>query len=336
MNVRGLLSWFLSPTFDAYGMSEFDMFNVAKMICNEAEKAEGVVLENCEHEFRELSVPAINSDNYQQHQALKPVLNILRILDASDTESIKYFFVHGSLADLKFVPGWSDLDTWVVISNQVFDSPERLMSLKSLFVKLNDELLKVDSIAHHGFIIALESDLDAYYDGLMPIEVLEKAVSLKGQADLTIKRNLMKSNWASRFQSIRETFTEFSETGVFKHHPYRGQYLDKNMLNEGEGMYQLKYLISWVLSFPSLYYTALGKPVYKSESFAPFSESFGELGLIVEEFSVIRSAWSKNEGFPYTPNSIPQWLIESLPENYIERIVSLLDAIIETVESKGS
>jgi hypothetical protein len=93
-------------------------------------------------------------------------------------------------------------------------------------------------------------------------------------------------------------------------------------------MYQLKYLIGLVLSLPSIYYTSVGCSVYKAESFEPFRAKFSDSAFIIDCFSEIRLRWGREEPFPYTPNKIPDWVTQSLPPDYVLKVVKLLDDMI--------
>jgi len=327
MNTRNLLNWFLSPSFDCYNMSQYDIMNVAQMICNESttRNAEKISSSN---NHKHIYVPDSDMKLYAESEFLKPVCEIKSLLNDTSPEYVKHFLLHGSLADLKYIKGWSDLDTWVVICDRVFKNTEALVELRSLFSKLNKFLLKVDPIAHHGFIIILESDLDHYNDSVLPAEVISTARNLYGSSEVCICDSNMPTDWVKKFKGIRDTFVEFCLRGVFMHHPYKGKYLTKDMVVRGEGMYQLKYLIGTVMMFPSMYYSAIGKSVYKAKSFEPFLIKFPTSSLIIERISKIRVDWGIMEQHPYAPNHIPGWLIDRLPQDYVSQTIRLLDDII--------
>lgn len=329
MNLRSLLSWFLSPSFDCYNMSQHDIVNVAHMICNGATKQDETLSRNdCEY----IRVPSLNMGSYTGSEFLQPVAELKSLLDDASPEYVKHFLLHGSLADLAYIRGWSDLDTWVVVDDKVFENAESLVGLRSLFSKLNKLLLKVDSIAHHGFIIVLESDLDHYSDSLLPIEVIRTARNLYGSSEVRICRSNVPIDWVEKFQSVKDTFVEFDSSGVFVHHPYKGEYLTKDMIKRRDGMYQLKYLIGTAMMFPSMYYAAMGKPIYKAKSFEPFLRKFPTSSLIIRCISMIRTDWGKIEQYPYTPNRIPDWLIDRLSPDYVLQIIQLLDDIITDIK----
>ena len=330
MNPRSLINWFMSPSFDYYNMSQHDIRNVASMICNEWLRQKPKRFFNS-NDYIYINSNKIDPQAYEKSNFLRPVFEILDTLSKDNSTFIEHFLLHGSLADLKYIKGLSDLDTWVVVSDRVFESARCLIELKDLFFRLNMYLLRIDSIAHHGFIIVLRSDLDDYNNSLMPVEVIREARSLYGSSDIYIRKSNATFDWVKKFQEIKNTFIEFNTSGVFKHHPYKGEYLTKDMIKQHNGMYQLKYLIGLATYLPSAYYTAIGKSVYKSKSFEPFSKTFLN-SLIVNIISEIRTNWEKMEQYPYTPNKIPSWLIDMLPHNYVEMIIQLLDDIIKDIQ----
>ena len=307
-------------------MSQYDTANVARMICDRV-ALEMVTQPISADEYKHISVPKIDVNVYDGSVFLKSVLEIYNMLNVVKPKYIKHFLLHGSLADFGYVCGWSDLDTWVVIDNKACHDPIALVELRNLFSKLNEVLLKIDPIAHHGFIVVLESDLDNYDSSLLPIEVIKTARNLYGSPDIQIRESGHVIDWIKRFKEIKNTFVEFEISGVFKHHAYKGEYLTKDMIKRNEGMYQFKYLIGMVMFLPSMYYTAIGKPTYKSKSFEPFLKSFPASRPIIECVSKIRTDWGKMERHPYTPNNIPDWVIDRLPLNYVLQIIQLLDSI---------
>ena len=321
MNIRNILNWFLSPSFGYYNMAEYDRKNIATMICNEYTEP----VKSINNNYKEIQIKNIDITKYTDY--LKPVAEIYNILNKEQPKYIDHFVLHGSLADFKYVRGWSDLDTWVVIKDDILKNVDLLMTTQDLFFRLNKLLLQIDPIAHHGYIILLQSDLDYY--SFLPIEVLQASRNLYGPNNIKININY-NINWYDKINNIKNIFTDFQLTGIFKHHPYKGEYLTKDMVQQNEGMYQLKYLIGLVMSFPILYYSAINKPVYKAVSFDLFDKEFSNTKLI-DIFSEIRMQWGNIEKHPYTPNNIPSWLKKKLPLDYIEQTIRLLDEIINKI-----
>tara|TARA_B110000008_G_C16915483_1_gene542500 strand:- start:468 stop:1481 length:1014 start_codon:yes stop_codon:yes gene_type:complete len=333
--MRSLINWFLSPNFDRYKMSNHDIQNVVDLILTKYQhnaKNDELIINKSSQNI-ELNIPLINKDVYHEHKCLSPIIKIMELLAREKNPFIKHALIHGSLKDMNYIPGWSDLDTWIVIIDDVLEDKNHLLELKTLFIKLNKFLLEVDPIAHHGFILLFESDLDNYDESIMPVSVLEKAGSLIENDKININVDIIAQR-SHKFADMRILFENFIKTGEFCHHPYMGKYLTITDIENNEGMYQLKYLISLIMSVPVLYFTEIKKPVYKSESFELFSSIFSKYDDIIYIFSDIRNSWGNNENHPYLPNKIPQWVTKKIPKNFIEQIILLLIKIEEDLSKK--
>jgi hypothetical protein len=318
MNKRELLNWFLSPSFDRYNMSPYDTMNVARMICNEQPNQKV-----SSGGIKYINLSEFNTNVYKKSNFLNPVVEVYKILNNETPRYIKHFLLHGSLADLKYVEGWSDLDTFVVVDDEVFNDPNDLFNFRILFSRLN-----------HGFIIVLESDLENYSNSLLPVEVIKTATNLYGPSKICIRKSNTHIDWVRKFQETKDLFVVFDSSGIFKHHAYMGEYLTKDMIDRNEGMYQFKYLIGMSVLFPSMYYTAIGNPVYKADSFEPFFEEFPDSFPIISCISKIRKDWCIMEEYPYIPNRIPEWFKNRLPTNYVSQIIQVLDDIINEIKNK--
>jgi len=333
VNIRKLINWFFSQNFDRYKMSDYDARNVARMIMNVYNNTYTEShLENRVGDKYELAVASINEEDYFEHRCLEPVVEIASLLKKE--KAVEHALVHGSLQDMSYVPGWSDLDTLVVVSEDIFRDEDRIIELKKEISKVNNLMLQVDSISHHGLIMLLESDLFNYDESIMPLPVLERAQSLVGSDVVSIWKPAISNNKASNFSDMRALFENFSKTGVFAHHPYFGEYLTMHGLKNNTGMYQLKYMISLVLSMPHLYFSKLGRPVYKADSFKLFAELFDGYNNIIHIFSDIRRLWGSRENYPYIPNKIPGWIVDMIPEDFIDQIILLTIVVDEDLSAE--
>jgi hypothetical protein len=334
--MRSLINWFFSPNFDRYMMSDHDVSNLADLIISKynLNVKNDLGIYSKSNKNIELNIPLVKKENYKEHKFLNPVIDIIDLLSKERSPYIKHALIHGSLEDMKYISGWSDLDTWVVISDDIFHNKNQLLGLKKMFTNLNKFLLEIDPISHHGFILLLESDLANYDQSIMPLAVLEKAGSLIESDIINIKIDSKPKKRPNRFVDMKILFEEFNKTGEFQHHPYMGKYLTKDDLNNNEGMYQLKYLVSLIMSVPILYFTEIGKPIYKAESYELFSRSFSKYDDIIYIFSDIRNCWGYYEDYPYAPNKIPEWVTQKIPKDFVEQIILLLTKIEEDLSEK--
>ena len=62
---------------------------------------------------------------------LKPIKELKIYIQKNKLKDfLKYFLIHGSLADNTYIKGWSDVDTFVVIKNSVLKSKKKISQLK--------------------------------------------------------------------------------------------------------------------------------------------------------------------------------------------------------------
>lgn len=322
----GRLNWFLSPSFDRYKMNPYDQKIIANMIYKLKEESEKKTIAPGNLETTTIQAKKISSKNYSSHFSLEKTLSISKILKKYDN-FISHALVHGSLADLNYIEGWSDIDTLIVLKKDSVDSGEKIYKLRAIFNELNELLLEIDPLAHHGFTLLTEMDLKHFNQSLMPLSALKHTKSLLNNDQITFRSKFNHESSESTLKEMLCTFSNFNKTGIFKHHPLDGKYLDKDLMDKNQGMYQLKYLISATLLIPSIYHASNGNPVYKGDSFLPFINKFKMESQIIELFSSIRSNWKRSDHSSYDSNRIPDWVKNVIPCNFPEQIVKLLTII---------
>ena len=96
-------------------------------------------------------------------------------------KSLAFFLVHGSYASNDFIEQWSDIDTFVVIKNNVFLEYKEIIILRKEIRNLYSYFYKVCRFQHHGLILFTESDLENYLDSYLPVEALSPSVKIFGK-----------------------------------------------------------------------------------------------------------------------------------------------------------
>lgn len=206
-----------------------------------------------------LNIPTICLADY----AATPYKDAIRaIQEYAQVELAPYlhsFFVHGSLADMRYAEGFSDLDTYLFIKSDICTDPNMLDQLRSKLVEAQKILSQIDPNSHHGFILSNEIDLSYYCGAYMPIPVFRSAKSLLGPVELVI--NLRDSH-----KEYEESFVRFATIISNK------ERFDRHNLTP----YELKYFIAVLLLMPSLYLQACGEISYKRFSFESYHHPFLE------------------------------------------------------------
>jgi len=322
--INNALSWFLSPKsliLDEEGEWRVKMFG--EMIISLYSQVINLN-NNCKSSlvipYKEIHE---NHFSVEPKLCIKPILELQNIVKNESGNLLKHTLIHGSFADNTYKQGWSDLDTFFVISNKSLTDLEKLLEMRLLMIKLYHFLEQVDSLCHHGFIFCTEWDLSNYNSYLMPTEALKHAKSLTQDGSISFKydQNVVISI-KERFLSKLQLFETFVLSGEFHHHKYNNQYLNIDLKKNPDRMYQLKYFIETVMTLPAYYSEAKGDPIYKSDSFY-VKDEFQNNWLIIEKCTKIRELWSQKENYPFVGNKIPDWVISILGSNYAQEALNL-------------
>lgn len=249
---------------------------------------------------------------------------------------LTHFFIHGSLATLDYAQGWSDVDSFMVISQEAVTDGSRLLELRKECLAAWPLFLRMTPLQHHGFLVATEGDLRAYPSYYMPLAVFDTALAvLPGQRAAKFH---IRSKDGGSFRSLserRDCLESALKDGVFRHHPRQGICLEARFRNADNAMGQLHALLEYVMGVPCFLMDALGEPCYKKESFVRGRPLFSEKAWeIVDRASQIRRTWPSREGTGYSGNAVPQWLREILGPDYIEKSFLLLDEAVAVARAR--
>lgn len=329
-----MLSWFLSKKSQCLdNEGEWVVNMIAKNISYSYQSLPKVKIE---YKTINISMEVIDEEDYSAQDAsyLQPVLKLKNFVNSHIKDNVVDFLIHGSIATLDYVKGWSDLDTLLVVNSKTIEDPISLVVFRKNLLSAHDYLLEIDTLQHHGFIFCTEFDLDHYFSHCLPIEVLQQSKSLIKNSNFKVKYNRSKLNSMKFFEDKVFTLKKAFEDGVLLHHPYKGQHLLENYGNPN-AMYQMKYFLSVLMSLPILYLDALGTPCYKNESFGKIKKTFENEWEIIEKASLIRSMWSERENHPYKGNQIPEWLRKELGDLYFKRAYILGKAMLCRLSTLG-
>lgn len=333
-SLRQMLTWFLSPK--SLGL-EHDGEHAVHMIANHL--AQGYAALNERLNFQpttEVEIHAFEKAEYQGTDAdyLVPVVELGERVNSEIAEHVSDFMIHGSIATLDYSRGWSDFDTFVIVSADTALNGRALTALRTKLLSAYRFLTSVDPLQHHGFIVCTDIDLKRYYEDTMPLEVLRRAKSYLGARTLQInpirnvdrERNIL----ASRAQFFREA----GEMGVMKHHAYNDVYLQSHYRNAENGLFQFKYLLGIGAIAPCYYRDAIGNSAYKKDAIEQVAPLLSEPSrAFLESTTHIRNQWPKRQEFPYKGNRIPDWFKEFVEPDYIVNLSSLLTELEQLARS---
>ncbi len=254
----------------------------------------------------------------------------------------KYFLIHGSLADLNFIKGWSDVDTFVVIKNSVFKSKNNILKLKKKISKLYEFFRKICPLQHHGLILFSEFDLENYSRNFLPIEALGTNVNiLDKKKEITIK--YFNDNSTSQLKIFEDMINRLKllkyakRFGIYKHHPLNGKFLQFPIKCEKKQMFQLFCHIGFMNTLPAYYLTCIGKSINKKKSFRKFNQIFKnkKVKKLMKKNEKIRFLWEKNQHKNVNNFIIPSWIVKILGKKYLDECITIFEELIKDIKIKN-
>jgi hypothetical protein len=207
----------------------------------------------------------------------KHVTELIGILKNIPDEFLFGAYVHGSAATGEEI-GYSDLDTLVILRDELFVDKRKLVSVTMQLNKARYCMMQMDFLQHHGWFVMTESDLKNYPETYFPSELFHHAKSLfpgKG-----LKLDLYSGTEPLDFKFPFKLLCENIERKL------HAKKFPKNA-------YALKNLLSEFMLLPALYLQARDQQgVFKKISFDQARKDFPAANWrIMDEVSLIRSDW---------------------------------------------
>ncbi|PIR53280.1 hypothetical protein COU76_01965 [Candidatus Peregrinibacteria bacterium CG10_big_fil_rev_8_21_14_0_10_49_10] len=199
--------------------------------------------------------------------------------------------------------GWSDLDTLVIVRDEVFQSVERLERFKKYFSRAAFVCYQIDPLAHHELVAVSVYDIAHYPQTLFPMPVFQNAAVLTGAADVPFA---LRDDAAERMLVLRE---------------FRSRFMEKVSKNTySTTAIDWKNDLACALLLPALALQAKGEFVYKRESFTLAKERFPDLDWsCIDEASAIRRDWRAHSLMQRTP---VLWVLQGLiPRSLFKKLL---------------
>lgn len=194
------------------------------------------------------------------------------------------YFIHGSYSDGTYTEE-SDIDDFILIKSEAFESFNSFLETKKILSKLNLEYQKIDPLQHHGHWIFTEYDLYEYDTSIMPISIFrdDNIFSVGKDCKLNIHTSKVNKN------NIEKVYTNLKEEiidGVNK--------MYKNKLN----LYFLKNTISSITLLLPLAFQIRGNDLNKKEAIKESLKILDRNSVKVLDWSSeIRKNWRKLPSF---------------------------------------
>jgi hypothetical protein len=322
-SLHSLLTWFLSPK--SRGLETEDGPHAAAMIAKHLSLGYQALVKPSGMPVNSVSVdvPELNVERYRAEDSefLKPVLELRDVALSDLRPYLQNFFVHGSIATMDFVKGWSDFDTFAILKDSTAQNEGELLQLRKILVEAAEHLFQIDPLQHHYFLVCTEFDLAAYPAKYLPPQALVLGSSYYQAVNLTLHLLDTAREEQASLQATAAFFENTAKSGILRHHAYRGEYLLSEWQNSERGMYSLKYLLGTVALAPALYYSAIGRPTDKASAIDEIKNSLSERSRsTLEMTSRIRFMWPDRESAHAPSVAIPDWIRYEVGPGLFQRI----------------
>lgn len=257
-------------------------------------------------EARALLHPA---QGWEADPFLRPLLDLRDYVRKNfSADEISGFYVHGSLATMDYVPGYSDMDALVIVKEQVLEDPAWAQDLRSRLLRCNAYQYLLDPLQHHPLFILTELDLSHHFQPLFPTILFDRA------AELTCfdKTHAFHCHDPSRlFEEMFETFSS-----------YLTQPEKYGMM--GRNPYQVKQYVQCILLMPTIYLQLLtGACVHKGDSFERCRDLIPPAAWkVVERAGMVRSSCPFRS---FYPAFLRRWAAGWIPYRLLHRLHRDLD-----------
>ena len=320
-SLRQMMTWFLSPK--SLGL-EHDGQHAVKMVANHLSEGYSILESSIrQNRTSEFEVHKFRKADYQSNDKdyLTPVVGLGDWVNHTIPEHVKDFMIHGSLATQDYSRGWSDFDTFLIISRDTCTNGVAITDLRSKLLSAYKFLTSIDPLQHHGFLLCSEVDLFRYHESILPLPVLEKAKSYLGNMTHHFNPIVDIDHNKKHIAMKAKFFKKAGQLGIMQHHAYKGIYLKSHYRNAENGLFQLKYLLGNVAFAPCYYAGAMGQPLYKRDAIDFVKPLLSDASLsFLNSATTVRQEWSKREKFPYRGNRIPDWIASYVDPDYIENL----------------
>lgn len=212
------------------------------------------------------STPLFDLKKYQDGPYYKSLTLLSKFAKKELSPYLSYFFIHGSLSTLDYIPGFSDLDTYLIVKNTVCANIRKLEALREKLLEARKFLKLIDPDSHHGFICCNETNLKSYCNAYMPIPVFRNAGRLLGPQNINFRlRDSQKEHQA--------VFLRFADI-----------LLDRKRFDpEKINVQEFKYFVAVALLLPTLYLQVKGYILYKKYSFRLYNHPFLEKASLIRK-----------------------------------------------------
>jgi len=216
-------------------------------------------------------------ENYKRrdHVYLLPLFKLIEFVRENLYKELHSAFLHGSMGTIDYVKGWSDIDVFLIVKQEIIFDPFRLLELRKKLIHSLKYFYLQDPFQYHGYFVITEVDMEFYPQSYLPLEVLKFSKSIfTKKAPCFYTRNCS----MEKTKALLENYL-YLKRGVSE----RWKYIS---------IYKWKLILHKVLLLPTLYLQVKGIYCYKKFSFPLVRKEVSpELWRVIEIVSSIRENW---------------------------------------------
>jgi hypothetical protein len=282
----------------------------------------------------------IQSEAYAKEAYLHPVVGFGEFAARRLAPYLELALLHGSLATLDYVQGFSDFDTFLIVKRDVVVEHDRLLEFRQPLYNSRQFLLALDPWQHHSHVLITAIDLAFYPQTYFPLVLFKKANSV------------FTSNVALFSFALRDC--TFEEKVQFSRKIDRLRSIASGQRRLA-GWYDWKHFLADVFLTPSFYLQLAGQYLDKPASLAICREIFKDHWGIVEKMSRVRMACSSRIGrlgYPFrltlrldpalgqmlclrVKDTLPKWVAAQLGPEHMREVYALCDRMLDEAYVNG-
>lgn len=262
---------------------------------------------------------------------LKPVVDLNAYISVHLKDFLCGAYIHGSMATMDYIKGVSDLDTLLILKNDVVMDEKKLLEFENKVIPTLKYFYQIDPLQHHGHMVITELDKSYYPQTYFPLILFDYAVKLSGPQEVTFnERDSTLERKVLLWRMLTNT--------------------DKHQLEQGvSNFFGLKYFLSIVQLIPTIFLQAQGEYCYKRDSFKRIRDQYPNLNwAIIDKATSIRNSWIKNyswQNFMAMPinvnpffislvyrkfcNNVPNYIKRELGKNFLDEYCEFCNSLRE-------
>lgn len=179
-------------------------------------------------------------------------------------------WLHGSLSTGDYTL-YSDVDAILILKDESIQNELAFIEVQRAVLRALRHVLFFDPLQHHGFFVGVESLMNNWPSAYLPGAALQYAWPL-----FPLENPIILHEWQDRHLAV-VAFEKLARA-------VQKARIPKNL-------YDAKHFLSQFMLLPAIYLQALGRPVYKRESFSIVREQFRDHWKPVEEATRMRADW---------------------------------------------